>query len=94
MRMRIARIVGVALLMVSLGARLARADLVWFNDPNDFEAFMLAQGCTLEATETFEESTLPPNSSACVDDPLQSGVPNGPFPNGLELTYRTSDGLF
>ncbi len=71
------------LLAVIPGAA-ATVDLTWFTSESEFEAFVLDQGNSLTGIENYEESTLLPNSAAFIPDPLEPGVPNGPFPNGLE----------
>ena len=44
---------------------------------------MAREGNVLKGIEDFEESILDPNDIDHFDDPLESGVPNGPFLNGL-----------
>ncbi|MCH7840370.1 MAG: PEP-CTERM sorting domain-containing protein [Planctomycetes bacterium] len=63
---------------------LANEEIIFFTDKDDFEQFNLDEGKFLKGVEDFEESTLDPNSIELLDDPLAPGVPNGPFPNGLE----------
>jgi len=57
-----------------------RSSLMFFTDKAAFESAAGAQICL----EDFEESTLPGNGVAGVDDPLESGTPNTNYPNGLE----------
>ena len=77
----------VALLLVAIPAGTATADLLWFDDEDDFVAAAVGAGLVLKGVEDFEESILPPGGMAGVDDPLESGVPNKPdgfpFPKGL-----------
>jgi len=58
--------------------------LEWYTNQADFEAAAAARGKVNKAVETFEESTQQPNGNGSLNDPLSPGVPNGPFPNGLE----------
>ena len=67
----------------------ARADLVWFQDQTAFENAMLAQGKLNKAIETFEENTVPNGEIGLIKNPLQGGVANGPFPNGLDASNLT-----
>ena len=56
---------------------------VTFTNQADFEAFNEEEGNVFKGIEDFEE---PPEGTGIVgfDDPLCGGVPNGPFPNGLD----------
>jgi hypothetical protein len=74
---------GLSVLLVFFVASVATADITWYDDQGEFEAAALAAGLVFFELETFEESTLPPNSVTGFNDPLAPGVPNGPFPAGM-----------
>jgi len=57
--------------------------LTFYRDPREFALAAERAGKQLKCTENFEGSNLPPNSVVGFDDPLQGGVPNGPYPTGL-----------
>ena len=61
----------------------AQGGLIWFTDQAAFEMFNAGEGKVLKGIEDFEESILDPKDIDHFDDPLESGVPNGPFLNGL-----------
>ena len=61
----------------------AMADLIWFTEQSVFEQFNREHGKALKGIEDYEESTVAPGRVAEVNDPLVSGVPNGPFLEGL-----------
>lgn len=63
---------------------LADGEVIFFDVKDEFEQFNRDEGKFLKGFEDFEESTLGPGDVAAFDDPLAPGVPNGPFPNGLE----------
>ena len=81
-----------AVLVVGMAAGAAQASVVFFTDQTAFEDTMLAQGKLLKSIETFEESILGPNAIVTFPDPLQGGVPNGPFPAGLDAANLTVQG--
>ena len=59
---------------------------VFFDDKLQFDNFNLADGKFLKGTEDFEESTIPPGAKQAFPGPLQNGVPNVSFPNGISAT--------
>ncbi len=71
-------------LLAAIPTATATADLTWFTSESEFEAFVLDQGNFLTGIENYEESTVPWSGVDYIPDPLEPGVPNGPFPNGLE----------
>jgi|CXWL01.1.fsa_nt_gi hypothetical protein len=64
----------------------AVADPVYFTNKIDFENFNLLDGKFLKGVEDFEESTIPPGAKLAFPAPLQNGVPNNSFPNGITAT--------
>lgn len=68
-------------LFAAIVAAPATAQLTWFNNQTLFET--ANAGNVLDGIENFEESNLPPAEVLGFDDPLQSGVPAGPYPGGL-----------
>ncbi len=78
------RNVTLLILLAALPGAPATVDLTWFTSQAEFEAFVHDQRNFLTGIEDYEESTLPPSSAVGIPDPLEPGVPNGPFPNGME----------
>jgi hypothetical protein len=74
---------GLSIVIVFFVANVATADVTWYDDQGAFEAAAAAAGLAFLELETFEESTLAPNSVVAFADPLAPGVPNGPFPSGM-----------
>ncbi len=65
----------------------SQADLIWFTNQAEFEAFNAALGHVFKGVEDYEESVLDPNSVHTFDDPLEWSVPSAPdgfpFPDGM-----------
>jgi len=85
---------GLGVVIVFFAASVATGDLTWHTDQAAFEAAAAAAGLAFFELETFEESTLPPNSVLGMNDPLAPGVPNGPFPSGMtgvsDMIYQSN----
>jgi hypothetical protein len=81
---------------------LYRDNAVFFTDPAEFTAFNATQGKALAATETFEESNVPPAGVALVHDSLIShgaavngsgaGFPSGLAESGLLIQTNVTPG--
>jgi hypothetical protein len=65
------------------------AALRFFTNKDEFTRAAEAAGKRVKCSEDFEGSNLPPNSVLGFADPLQGGVPNGPYPNGLACRNLT-----
>ena len=73
------RTVGVVVRSAKQGA----GSCIVFDNQAEFEAFNAAEGNVLKGIEDFEEP--PPGAGfLALDDPLCGGIPNGPFPNGID----------
>jgi hypothetical protein len=72
-----------ALVMLAIPAS-AMAAVTWYTTVPAWDAARVAGGYTsLWGMEDYEESNLAPGSVLGIDDPLKTGVANGPFPAGL-----------
>jgi hypothetical protein len=83
-------------LLVAVGSVLpaaaANATLVVYTDYTAFSTDAGALGYYQEWVETFEENTLT-GAYAMLTSPLQGGVPNGVFTNGLDVMDLTMSSL-
>ena len=62
------------------------APTVFVNDEAGFNAQVAAQSLALVGTEDWESSTQAPGTLVFASDPIQPGVPNGPFPAGTAVS--------
>jgi hypothetical protein len=67
---------------VAFLAGQAFADVYIFLDEGAFIDFNMSTGKVMKALETFDY--VPVNGVEVMDDPLGPGIPNGPFPLGLQ----------
>ena len=78
-----------ALLAIVIAVAIAApavASPVFFSDKFAFENFNQMDGKFLKGVEDFEESVIPPGAKWAFPAPLQNGVPNMAFPNGITAT--------
>jgi hypothetical protein len=73
-------------IVVVFVAAPALADVTFFTEKSQFEAFNINDGKVLKGIEDFEESTIPDLGKLAFPSPLQNGVPNIAFPNGISAT--------
>lgn len=78
----IRNLLGVSALLVFAAPAVA-GPAVFFTQQGEFEFFAQQHGKFSKGTETFEESTIRPNQKIPFAAPLQSGVSNLAFPNGI-----------
>lgn len=86
----------VVLCLVGVSATALGQRIEIFDDRDTFRNFNRSEGKTPKGIEDYEENTLPPSSVIAIPAPLESGVPNVNFPNGLtglaNMSLTTSTG--
>lgn len=73
---------GIVVLLATIAAAPAVADLTWYTTQASFEA--ANSGNTLAGFEDYEASIQDPGRATLLADPLRFGVANGVYPNGTQ----------
>lgn len=72
-----------AVVLLAMLPAAALGEIMWFDNEAEFVGFNNSVGRVFGGIETLEENTATSDFLG-FDDPLSPGVPQGPFPNGLE----------